>query len=98
MKGNDIMIGTEMIIVAFNEADACDSKAFHTWDGFFSWVRDQVNGSEEWYSKAVEVYNTVEDTEVVPFDTWLSCIGFSDSRDICEYFGYSTIEEIDVEG
>lgn len=86
------------IIVAFNETDLCDSKAFHTWDGFFSWVREQVKGSEEWYNKAVEVYNAVEDTEVVPFDTWLSCIGFSDSKDISEYFGYSVIEEIDVEG
>lgn len=92
------MIGTEMIIVAFNETDPCDSIAFYTWDRLFSWVRDMVKNSKEWYNKAVEVYNAVEDTEAVPFDTWLNYIGFSDSRDICDYFGYSTIEEIAIEG
>ena len=87
-----------MIIVAFNETDLCDSVAFYTWDGFFSWVRDMVKDSKKWYNKAVEVYNAVEDTEAVPFDTWLNCIGFSDSKDICDYFGYSVIEEIAIEG
>jgi len=96
MKGNDIMAGTE-IIVAFNETDPRDSKAFRTWDSFFAWVQENVKTDEAWHEKAVEVYNAVEDTEVVPFDTWLRCIGFSDSRDVSEYFGYFVIEEIDVE-
>jgi hypothetical protein len=93
------MTGTEMIIVAFNEADACDSKAFHTWDGFFSWVIQQVQENEDadWRARAEWVYKEFEDTDVIPFDTWLKHIDYDDAKMICSYFGYSAIEEIDVE-
>lgn len=90
-------------VVMFNEADVSDSLAFVGWGCFKTYVRDKIDYDADWNDYAYEMYNDYLEMaahnpivkSVYDFAQWVENMSLSDMFTICEYFGYSAVEEIE---